>query len=64
LDYVFKEGHFDFCGPFTNFLIFKIPFWGAGYYEQKQVKWILIVLGILIVILIVGKLIAGNGDEG
>src|SRR4030095_13457178 len=31
---------------------------------NKTVKWILIVLGILIVILIVGKLIAGNGDEG
>jgi len=31
---------------------------------NKTVKWILIVLGILIVILIVGKLIAGTGDEG
>jgi HlyD family secretion protein len=31
---------------------------------NKTVKWILIVLGILIVVLIVGKLIAGNGDEG
>jgi HlyD family secretion protein len=31
---------------------------------NKTVKWILIILGILIVVLIVGKLIAGNGDEG
>lgn len=31
---------------------------------NKTVKWILIVLGILIVVLIAGKLIAGNGDEG
>ena len=31
---------------------------------NKTVKWILIVLGILIAVLIVGKLIAGNGDVG
>ncbi|MFI5186682.1 MAG: efflux RND transporter periplasmic adaptor subunit [Chitinophagales bacterium] len=31
---------------------------------NKTVKWILIVLGILIAVLIVGKLIAGNGDTG
>lgn len=31
---------------------------------NKTVKWILIVLGILIVVLIAGKLIAGKGDEG
>src|SRR5437762_4693159 len=31
---------------------------------NKTVKWILIVLGILIVVLVAGKLIAGNGDEG
>ena len=31
---------------------------------SKTVKWILIVLGILIAVLIVGKLIAGSGDEG
>ena len=31
---------------------------------NKTVKWILIILGILIVVLIVGKLIAGNGDDG
>jgi HlyD family secretion protein len=31
---------------------------------NKTVKWILIVLGILIVVLIAGKLIAGGGDEG
>ena len=31
---------------------------------NKTVKWILIILGILIAILIVGKLIAGKGDEG
>ena len=31
---------------------------------NKTVKWILIVLGILIAVLVVGKLIAGNGDEG
>src|SRR5437762_6893652 len=31
---------------------------------NKTVKWILIVLGILIVVLIAGKLLAGSGDEG
>ena len=31
---------------------------------NKTVKWILIILGILIVVLIVGKLIAGKGDDG
>jgi HlyD family secretion protein len=31
---------------------------------NKTVKWILIILGILIVVLVVGKLIAGTGDEG
>jgi HlyD family secretion protein len=31
---------------------------------NKTVKWILIILGILIAVLIVGKLIAGNGDAG
>src|SRR5689334_14137374 len=31
---------------------------------NKTVKWILIVLGILIVVLVVGKLIAGSGNEG
>lgn len=31
---------------------------------NKTVKWILIILGILIVVLVVGKVIAGNGDEG
>jgi HlyD family secretion protein len=31
---------------------------------NKTVKWILIILGIVIVILVVGKLIAGTGDEG
>src|SRR5215471_6205932 len=31
---------------------------------NKTVKWILIALGILIVVLIAGKLIAGSGDEG
>ena len=31
---------------------------------NKTVKWILIILGILIAVLIVGKLIAGKGDEG
>src|SRR6476661_797558 len=31
---------------------------------NKMVKWILIILGILIAVLIVGKLIAGKGDEG
>src|SRR5215467_4871037 len=31
---------------------------------NKTVKWILIVLGVLIVVLIAGKLIAGSGDEG
>ncbi len=31
---------------------------------NKTVKWILIVLGLLIVVLVVGKMIAGNGDEG
>jgi HlyD family secretion protein len=31
---------------------------------NKTVKWILIVLGVLIVVLIAGKLIAGKGDEG
>ncbi len=31
---------------------------------NKTVKWILIILGILIVVLIVGKMIAGKGDEG
>src|SRR5437763_9880144 len=31
---------------------------------NKTVKWILIVLGILIVVLIVGKLMAGSGEEG
>ena len=31
---------------------------------NKTVKWILIILGILIAVLIVGKLIAGSGDEG
>ena len=31
---------------------------------NKTVKWILIVLGILIVVLIVGKLMAGSGDNG
>lgn len=31
---------------------------------SKTVKWILIILGILIVVLIVGKLIAGTGDDG
>jgi HlyD family secretion protein len=30
---------------------------------NKTVKWILIILGILIAVLIVGKLIAGKGDE-
>lgn len=31
---------------------------------SKTVKWILIVMGVLIVVLIAGKLIAGKGDEG
>ena len=31
---------------------------------NKTVKWILIILGILIVVLIVGKLLAGTGDDG
>src|ERR1043166_5218942 len=31
---------------------------------NKTLKWILIILGILIAVLIVGKLIAGKGDEG
>jgi HlyD family secretion protein len=31
---------------------------------NKTVKWILIVLGVLIVVLIVGKLMAGSGDNG
>jgi HlyD family secretion protein len=31
---------------------------------NKTVKWILIILGILIAVLIVGKLVAGKGDEG
>ncbi len=31
---------------------------------NKTVKWILIVLGTLIVILVVGKLVLGKGDEG
>ncbi len=31
---------------------------------NKTVKWILIILGILIVVLIVGKLVAGKGDVG
>ena len=31
---------------------------------NKTVKWILIVLGILIVVLVIGKLIAGKGDTG
>jgi len=31
---------------------------------NKTVKWILIILGILIAVLIVGKLIAGKGDAG
>src|SRR5438034_10404270 len=31
---------------------------------NKTVKWILIVLGILIVVLIVGKLMAGSGEDG
>ena len=31
---------------------------------NKTVKWILIILGILIAVLVVGKLIAGKGDEG
>ena len=31
---------------------------------NKTVKWILIILGVLIVLLIVGKLISGNGNEG
>jgi HlyD family secretion protein len=31
---------------------------------NKTVKWILIVLGILIVILVVGKLVAGKSDDG
>src|SRR5678810_1211048 len=31
---------------------------------NKTVKWILIILGILIAVLIVGKLIAGKGDDG
>ena len=31
---------------------------------NKTVKWILIILGILIALLIVGKLIAGKGDDG
>jgi HlyD family secretion protein len=31
---------------------------------NKTVKWILIILGILIVVLIVGKLLAGSGDAG
>jgi HlyD family secretion protein len=31
---------------------------------NKTVKWILIVLGILIVILVIGKLMFGKGDEG
>lgn len=31
---------------------------------NKTVKWILIILGALIVILIVGKLLAGGGDKG
>jgi HlyD family secretion protein len=31
---------------------------------SKTVKWILIILSILIVVLIVGKLIAGSGDQG
>lgn len=30
----------------------------------KTVKWILIILGILIAVLVVGKLIAGKGDDG
>src|SRR6476620_6872246 len=31
---------------------------------NKTVKWILIILGILVAVLIVGKLIAGKGDDG
>jgi HlyD family secretion protein len=31
---------------------------------NKTVKWTLIILGVLIAVLIVGKLIAGSGDEG
>jgi HlyD family secretion protein len=31
---------------------------------NKTVKWILIVLGILIVVLVVGKVLAGSGDDG
>lgn len=31
---------------------------------NKTLKWILIILGILIAVLIVGKLIAGKGDDG
>jgi HlyD family secretion protein len=31
---------------------------------NKTVKWILIILGILIAVLVVGKLIAGKGDDG
>jgi HlyD family secretion protein len=31
---------------------------------NKTVKWILIILGILVAVLIVGKLVAGKGDEG
>lgn len=31
---------------------------------NKTVKWILIILGVLIVILIIGKVMAGGGDEG
>ena len=31
---------------------------------NKTVKWILIILGILVAVLIVGKLIAGKGDAG
>jgi HlyD family secretion protein len=31
---------------------------------NKTVKWILIILGILVVVLIVGKMIAGKGDDG
>src|ERR1051326_4989177 len=31
---------------------------------NKTVKWILIILGVLIVVLIVGKLLAGSGDDG
>ena len=31
---------------------------------NKTVKWILIILGILIVVLIIGRLLAGTGDDG